>query len=266
MMKKNKILYAGKKQLLTLLALLTLLFGSSFLHAKTIELSATVISDNEKLITSRFMGFVKKVNVGEGDLVKKGTLLYEIDSTDIDSKKQQALLGVQIYQNQYSNVKINYERYKRLFAKGLVSKFEVEQLQLQYSNLKDMIEISKAQVTEVQNQYKYLKIKAPNDGVIIKKSIKEGEMAIPGMPALVLSDISSLKIKTQIAENDLQYISKNKSTTVEIPSINLSTKGLITAIIPSSNPMTHTFTIKIEFKTDYKVYPGMYAKVFIETE
>ena len=116
------------------------------------------------------------------------------------------------------------------------------------------------------NQYKYLKVKAPNDGVIIKKSIKSGEMAIPGMPALVLSDISSLKIKTEIAENDLQYISKNKSTTVEIPSINLKTQGVITAIIPSSNPMTHTFTIKIKFKSNEKVYPGMYAKVFIETK
>ncbi len=59
------------------------------INAKTIELSATVISDNEKLITSRFMGFVKNVNVNEGDIVKKGQLLYEIDSTDIDSKKQQ---------------------------------------------------------------------------------------------------------------------------------------------------------------------------------
>ena len=255
-----------KKQILVKMTLLALSGLGSFLHAKTIELSATVISDNEKFITSRFMGFVKNVNVSEGDLVKKGQLLYEIDSTDIDSKKQQALLGVQIYQNQFSNVKINYDRYKRLFEKGLVSKFEVEQLQLQFMNLKDMIDISKAQVNEVQNQYKYLQIKAPNDGVIIKKSIKSGEMAIPGMPALILSDISSLKIKTEIAENDLQYISKNKKTLVEIPSINLKTEGLITAIIPSSNPMTHTFTIKIKIKTNNSVYPGMYAKVFIESE
>lgn len=260
MMKRNTILLTGKKILLILLML-----TSSILYAKTIELSATVISDNEKFITSRFMGFVKQVNVAEGDIVKRGQLLYEIDSTDIDSKKRQTQLSVQMYQNQYTNVKRNYDRYKRLYDKGLVSKFEVEQLELQFKNLKDMIDIAKAQVTEVNNQYKYLKVKAPNDGVIIKKSIKSGEMAIPGMPALVLSDISSLKIKTEIAENDLKYISKNKKTTVEIPSINLKTQGIITAIIPSSNPMTHTFTIKIKFKSNDKVYPGMYAKVFIET-
>jgi len=248
-----------------LLIIFILFITNLNLLAKTIELSASVISDNEKFITSRFMGFIKEVNVNEGDFVKKGQLLYEIDSTDIDSKKQQAQLSLQIYQNQYNNVKINFERYKRLFSKGLVSKFEVEQLELQYKNLKDMIDISKAQVLEINNQYKYLEVRAPNDGVIIKKSIKSGEMAIPGISALVLTDFSALRIKAEITENDLQFIFKKKKVTIEIPSLNHKSKGEIIAIIPSSNPMTHTFTIKIKFTSSKIVYPGMYAKVFIQT-
>ncbi len=234
--------------------------------AKTIELSSTVISDNEKYITSRFMGFIKTVNVSEGDIVKKGQLLYAIDSTEIDSKKQQALLGVQMYENQYFTMKRNYERFKRLLEKGLVSKFEVEQLELGTKNLEDMVKISKAQVKEVDNQYRYLTIKAPNNGVIIKKTIKAGEMAIPGMPALVLSDLSSLKIKTEVSEGDLKNVFVGQEAKIQIPSINLETVGKIIAIIPSSNPMTHTFTIKLSFETTKKVYPGMYAKVFIETK
>jgi RND family efflux transporter MFP subunit len=190
------------------IAILTLLAVSilTTTWAKKIELSSTVISDNEKYITSRFMGFIKTVNVGEGDIVKKGQLLYSIDSTDIDSKKRQALLGVQMYENQYQTMKRNYERFKRLLEKGLVSKFEVEQLELGTKNLKDMVDISKARVQEVENQYQYLTIKAPNDGVVVKKNIKAGEMAIPGMPAIILSDLSSLKIKAEVSESDLKNI------------------------------------------------------------
>jgi len=232
--------------------------------AKTIELSSTVISDNEKYITSRFMGFIKSVNVAEGDIVKKGQLLYSIDSTEIDSKKQQALLAVQMYENQYLTMKRNYERFKRLLAKGLVSQFEVEQLHLGTVNLEDMVKITKAQVNEVDNQYRYLTIKAPNNGVIIKKTIKAGEMAIPGMPALVLSDLSSLKIKTEVSEGDLKNVFVGQSAIIEIPSMKLKTTGKIVAIIPSSNPMTHTFTIKLSFEKNKNVYPGMYAKVFID--
>ncbi|MEA3383929.1 MAG: efflux RND transporter periplasmic adaptor subunit [Campylobacterota bacterium] len=234
--------------------------------AKTIELSATVISDNEKYLTSRFMGFIKSVNVNEGDIVKKGKALYSIDSTEIDSKKQQALLGVQMYDNQYQIMKRNYERFKRLLEKGLVSKFEVEQLELGTKNLEDMVKISKSQVKEVENQYQYLTIKAPNDGVVIRKNIKAGEMAIPGMPAIILSDLSSLKIKTEVSEKDLKNISIGQSAKIEIPSMDIKTTGKIEAIIPSSNPMTHTFSIKLSFKNTKNIYPGMYAKVFIEVK
>ena len=82
------------KSLIALFILVNISLG------QTIELSSTVISDNEKLITSRFMGFIKSVNVSEGSIVKKGQILYSIDSTEIDSKKQQALMGVQMYENQ----------------------------------------------------------------------------------------------------------------------------------------------------------------------
>ncbi|MBD3840549.1 MAG: efflux RND transporter periplasmic adaptor subunit [Campylobacterales bacterium] len=248
------------------LLLISLVFFTTLSFGKTIELSSTIISDNEKYITSRFMGFIKEVRVNEGDLVKKGQLLYSIDSTEIDSKKQQATLAVQMYENQYQTMKRNYERFKRLFEKGLVSKFEVEQLELGTKNLEDMVKISRAQVKEVENQYQYLTIKAPNDAVVIRKNIKAGEMAIPGMPAVILSDLSSLKIKADIGESDLKNIFINQSCFVEIPSLQVKTKGKIVAIIPSSNPMTHTFTIKIEFENTKEVYPGMYAKVFIEVK
>ena len=240
-----------------------ILFTVSFLEAKNIELSGTVISDNEKYITSRYMGFIKNVSVSEGDIVKKGALLYSIDSTEIDSKKRQVLLSIQMYENQYITMKRNYDRYTRLYKKGLVSKFELEQLELASKNLRDMVEISKLQLKEVKNQYKYLTIKAPNDGVIIKKNIKTGEMAIPGMPAFILSDLSALQIKTEISENDLKNIYLGQKASVTIPSMNVNTDGKIIAIIPSSNPMTHTFTIKISFNKLSNIYPGMYAKVLI---
>jgi len=254
-----------KKKIQKLLILVTLF--TTTIYAQTIELSATVISDNEKYITSRYMGFIKSVNVSEGDIVKKGMLLYSIDSTEIDSKKRQANLSVQMYENQYQIMNRNYERFSRLYAKGLVSKFEVEQLELGSKNLEDMVKISKLQVQEVENQYQYLTIKAPNDGVIVKKNIKSGEMAIPGMPAVVLSDLSNLKIKTEISESDLKNIFLGQKSTISIPSMDLTTDGKITAIIPSSNPMTHSFTIKISFTgelNNLNIYPGMYAKVLID--
>ena len=234
------------------------------LVAETITLSGSVISDNQKMITSRFMGFVTNVNVSEGEKVKKGQTLYTIDSREIDSAKRQSELSLQMYQNQYTNVKLNLERYKRLLEKDMVSKYEVENLELAALNLQDMISIAEARVKEVMNQYRYLNIKAPNAGVVVAKNIKVGEMAMPGMPAIILSDLSDLKISAEIAESNLNQIEHGSKVIVKIPSLGIKTIGKVSAIIPNSNPMTHTFKIKVSFNTLNKsVYPGMYATIDI---
>jgi len=250
------------KKLLLILAL-----GAS-LMAEVLTLSGSVISDNQKMITSRFMGFVTSVNVSEGEKVKRGQVLYTIDSREIDSAKRQAELSLQMYENQYTNVKINLERHKRLLEKDMVSKYEVENLELAEKNLRDMINIAKARLQEVQNQYKYLIIKAPNDGVVVAKNIKVGEMAMPGMPAIILSDLSNLKILAEISESNLDSIAYGKKVLVKIPSIGFKTIGKVSAIIPSSNPMTHTFKIKISFNknNNKKIFPGMYATVDIKVD
>ncbi len=257
------------------LFLLTILMP---LAAYELELAGSVISDNQKMITSRYMGFIKNMKVSEGDIVRQGDLLYEIDSKEIDSAKSQvelaisqATLALQMNQAQYENIKRNLERHKRLFSKGMVSKYDLEQLELAEANYKDMVEISKKQVEqakakmqEVLNQYRYLKIVAPNDGVIVAKRANEGEIQLPGMPSLVLTDLSNLKIIVEIAESDLGKAEMGKSVKYEIPSIDLKGEGKIASIIPSSNPMTHKFKVKISFDSKGKfVFPGMYAKITI---
>jgi len=237
------------------------------LFANEIELSGTVISDNEKVITSRNMGFIKSVNVNEGSFVKKGDILYEIDSSNIDSNKNEILLNLQIQKNQLANIQTNYQRYKRLYAQDLVPKYDVEQLELNLLNTKNMIAITNTKLKEINAQYAYLTIKAPNDGLVIQKSIKAGEMAMPSAPALILSDLSSLKIKTDIAESNLNSIKLGQEVKVQIPSINFDTLGKISAIIPNINNSTHSFTLKISFdKNDYKIYPGMYSKIYLNVK
>jgi len=248
-------------------------------NAVEINLSGSVVSDNQKMMTSRYMGYVKNMAVSEGDIVKKGQLLYEIDSKEIESAERQVDLGIsqarlalQMNKNQYNNVLMNLSRHQRLYKKKMVSKYELETLELAAKNLKDMVEISQKQVEqaeakkeEVLNQYNYLKIQAPNDGVIVAKKLNEGEMAIPGMPAVILTDLSRLKIVAEISETQLKYINLGKALDIEIPSMGFSTTGKISSIIPSSNPMTHKFKIKIEFdRKGHSVYPGMYAKILIK--
>lgn len=254
------------------------IFLAVWLQAAPLSLSGVVSSDNQKSITSRYMGFVKEVYVEEGSSVKKGDLLYVIDSKEIDTAATQtdlaiaqAELSLAMYENQYANAMLNLERHQRLLAKDMVSKFEVENLELSTKNLHNMVLIAKKQIEqakqkrqEVQNQYHYLKVKAPNDGVVVSKHIKAGEMALPGVPSMVLSDLSSLKIVTEVAESHLGSLKIGDKVSVVIASIGYKSSGSIASIIPNSNALSHTFKVKIAFDVNEKIYPGMYAELLFE--
>jgi RND family efflux transporter MFP subunit len=255
--------------------LFSILTLGTLLNATGLTLSGVIISDNQKMITSRNMGFVTSVNVSEGSRVRKGDVLYTIDSREIDSAKTQIDMGIaqaelslQMYQNQYENLKVNLERHRRLYQQDMVSRYEVENLELSEKNLQNTIKISQRQVAqakarqaEVTNQYQYLRILAPNNGVVVSKNIKVGEMAMPGMPAIVLSDLSTLKIEVEVAENNLKMAPIGKKVKVSIPSTGFVGIGTVSSVVPNSNPMTHTFKIKISFSAKQTVYPGMYATV-----
>lgn len=255
--------------------IVTILAFAALANSATFETTGTVISENEKIITSRYMGFVKNVFVSEGQKIKNGQVLYTIDSKEMDENRkqaklmiEQAKLGVAMRENQYFDIKKNLERYKRLLEKGLVSKYEVEQMELGEKNMANMVDISKSQLAQaesgmqsVDNQFNYLEIKSPNDGVVTKKMVKVGEMAIPGMPAFMISDLSDIKISTEVGESDLANIKVGKKVTVSLPAINFNTTGVVQSIIPSSNPLTHSFAVKIKFNKNSSVYPGMYAKI-----
>ena len=108
-----------------------LVFVLTVANATEINLSGSVVSDNQKMITSRYMGYVKNMAVSEGDIVKKGQLLYEIDSKEIESAERQvdlaisqARLSLQMNKNQYNNVLTNLARHERLYKKKMVSKYD----------------------------------------------------------------------------------------------------------------------------------------------
>jgi multidrug resistance efflux pump len=113
----------------------------------------------------------------------------------------------------------------------------------------------------------YLKMPAPNDGIIVDKRIRVGDMVMPGMLAMIVVDMDHLEIQAEVAESDLKYVRDNKVVEITIPSLDYKASGYIKAIVPSANPMAHTFKVIIDFRKNIKkIFPGMYAKVLIHID
>lgn len=255
------------------------LLMSVVIQAEEIEITGTVVSNGQQMIGSRYMGYVKKVFVNLGDKVQREDDLYEMESAEFDMMKSQADLMleqskivVEYWRNKLSTVKAKRSRFNtdKTFRNKMnfmnVSDFddEVANINTMLEAMQVMVKEANIKAKQMTSTFKYLKMKAPSDGVVVKKNIKVGDMIMPGMLTVMIVDIENLEIEVSVPESILGQVKKGQKVKVEVPSIHYKTKGFIHAIVPDANPMTHKIKMRIKFdKGNANIFPGMYAKVTI---
>ncbi len=258
--------------------IVTFLLMMSLLYADDITITGTVVSDGQKMIGSRYMGYIKKVNVKVGDHVKREDVLYEMESAEFDIMKSQADLMleqskivVEFWRKRLENInKRKNSLEKRTKTKLLIG--DLDDLTSQAENVKAMLDSAQVMVAQANIKVKqlasvfnYLKMKAPSEGVIVRRNINVGDMIMPGMLTIMMVDTENLEIHVSVSESIIAKVSIGQQLIVKIPSIKYSTIGIIKAIVPAANPMTHKIQMRIAFdRGDKNVFPGMYAKVLIK--
>ncbi len=246
------------------------------LKADDITITGTVVSDGQKMIGSRYMGYIKKVFVKIGDKVKREDPLYEMESAEFDIMKSQADLMleqskivVEFWRKRLQNINKRKNRFKN---RKNIPMMDIDDLDAQAENVSAMLDSAQVLVKQASIKAKqmatifnYLKMKAPSDGVIVRRNIKPGDMVMPGMLTIMMVDTQDLEIDVSVSESIIAQVKVGEKLTVSIPSIKYKTIGTIKAIVPDANPMTHKIRMRITFdKGDHNVFPGMYAKVVIK--
>ena len=244
--------------------------------SNSLNITGTVVSDNQKMIGARYMGYVKHIYFNIGDSVKREDTLFELESAEFDIMKNQADLALEqaeIMVDMYRTRIDSIRREKALLRiRGKNNSVDWNNLDITADNVQAGLAASRSLVKNASEKMKqiatisnYLKVKAPNDGIIVQKRIRVGDLIVPGMLAIVLVDLNHLEIEGQISEADLLKVNAGDFISVTIPSIKFKTRGRIKSVVPSANPMTHTFKIRVSFHKDHKkIFPGMYAKLKIE--
>ncbi len=244
-----------------------------------IKLTGTVVSDGQQMIGSRFMGYVKKIFVKVGDKVEREDDLYEMESAEFDMMKMQADLMleqaktmVEFWRDKLKRVNNKRDRVRDTYRNDNTINFmDMADLDSEAANVETMLKSMQVMVKEANirakqmaSTYNYIKMKAPSDGIVVKRNIRVGDMVMPGMLTVLLVDMESLEIEVSIPESILSRVTEGKEVDIDIPSLGYSTKGVIYAVVPDTNPMTHKIQVRIHFdKGDKNIFPGMYAKVTI---
>ena len=216
-----------------------------------VELQANLKSRKNVVILSEFQGALKNLFVREGQLVKKGELLAEINDSGLKEQLDQMLI-------QANYTKDNFDRIKRLWEKNIGS-------EMQFLKAKSDFETNNKMVEQIRDQLSKTKIYAPFDGEIDEIISNLGSNLVPGSPILRVVNLDIIYAEAQVPE---KYVSSIELGTEALVSIPLLNKEVTSKIVQSGNfinPNNRTFRVEAPVENkDKKIKQNLNARIKIK--
>ncbi len=225
---KNKKITTGRKVTVNVRKLQPVIFNHYF------DASGEVESVNEAYISPEVNGQVEELFVKEGDRVKKGQLLAQLNSDIIQDNIRELKTSLEL-------ASYTYKKQKSLWEKKIGSELQYLQAKTNYESLQNKL-------STLQTQYQRSFIKSPINGYVDAIDLKVGEMAIPGQRFFHVVNLNRLYVNAQISEAYLPVINKGDAVEVRFsafPSIVLNKK--VYRIGKVINKQSRTF--KLQLKT-----------------
>lgn len=231
-------------------------------HKPTVISSGKIQSVNSADLSTRIMGFVTKVYVNVGDKVNKGQLLVSINNTDLQAQSAQVNASITEATVAFNNTQKDYNRFKNLFADNSASQKELDDITAQYEMAKARLEAAKQMKNEVNAQFAYSNITAPFSGIITSKTVKEGDMANPGMSLISLEAPGKFEVVTRVPESEISKIKSGIDVDVVVKSINKTIKGKVIEVSTSAKNTGGQYLVKVALdKTETNILSGMVTSV-----
>ena len=216
-----------------------------------VELQANLKSRKNVVILSEFQGALKNFFVREGQLVKKGELLAEINDSGLKEQLDQMLI-------QANYTKDNFDRVKRLWEKNIGS-------EMQFLKAKSDFETNNKMVEQIRDQLSKTKIYAPFDGEIDEIISNLGSNLVPGSPILRVVNLDIIYAEAQVPE---KYVSSIELGTEALVSIPLLNKEVTSKIVQSGNfinPNNRTFRVEAPVENkDKRIKQNLNARIKIK--
>ena len=216
------------------------------------EIMGTVVARNTADIGSKVQARVERVLVDIGSRVNKGAVLAELDAREFEAKVRQA-------QAMHEQAAQDLERFEKLLAQNAATRQE-------YDGIKARAAVARAALDEAETFLSYTRITAPFAGAVTRKMIDVGDLTAPGMPTFTLEESGPPRFEATIPDSYRRRIAAGQSVRVSIPVIDTAVTGRVVDISPSADPMSRTFTAKIELPALADLRPGQFGRLQLQAE
>jgi HlyD family secretion protein len=262
--------------------------------ASTVRAPGRVQPVTQVKLSANVPGEVTRLAVKEGDVVKKGQFLLQLDDTQVRSRMREAAAALEaarsnlrLSQASLDHSEATLKRRETLYQQKLVSPEEVETARTERDADRARVdanreEVSRAQATLIgaQDNLRKTTFTAPIPGTVTQLAIEQGEIVVtgtmnnPGTVILTIADMSAMKVEADVDETDVSSVALKQPATIKVDAFpDLSFTGHVTEIANSPKiSEVGTQEQQTNFEVDVAIEspppslrPGMTADVEIRT-
>ena len=239
----------------------------------TITATGTIEPVTSVTVGTQVSGIVSKLYVDYNSVVKKGQVIAELDRTNLTSELNRAKAELTSAQSTLNYETANFKRYQTLFDKGLVSANDYESAKLSYEKARQTVNSARESVQKAQTNLGYATITSPIDGVVLSKSVEEGQTVAASFntPELfnIAQDLTDMRVIADIDEADIGGVKEGQRVTFTVDAFpDDKFEGQVTQVrqeaTTTSNVVTYEVVVSAPNK-DLKLKPGLTANITIYT-
>ena len=239
----------------------------------SITATGTIEPVTSVTVGTQVSGIVSKLYVDYNSVVRKGQVIAELDRTNLISELNAQKASLASAQSSLNYQQSNFERYKTLFEKGLVSADEFESARLQYEQSKQQVAQSRESVQRAQTNLGYATITSPIDGVVLSKAVEEGQTVAASFntPELftIAQDLTNMRVIADIDEADIGGVKEGQRVTFTVDAFpDDKFEGAVTQVRQQATTESNVVTYEVVISApnnDLKLKPGLTANVTIYT-
>lgn len=227
------------------------------------QATGTVQAKNEAVISARIMATIASIPVRAGDTVKTGEPLIILDSRELEARLEQQLQTVTAAQARLSEAESTYNRIKSLAERGLATKAELDRAEAALRTARAELERARRMAEEAGTALSYSTISAPFPGRVIERFADPGDTATPGTPLMRIYDPENLRLEANVRESLASELNRGRELTVHIDALDQEFSAMVDEIVPSADPGSRSFVVKVMLPAQPNLYPGMFGRLLI---
>jgi RND family efflux transporter MFP subunit len=229
------------------------------------QAAGTLRAKVETVISPLITATISSIAVWAGDEVKAGQVLITLDSRELKARVDQVHQAVVAARARLKQTEKDLARVKRIIRAdpGAISKAERDRVQTALSTAQAEVMRLKRQEDEAETALGHSKLAAPIAGRIVERLGDPGDTAIQGEPLLRMYDPATLRLEANVRESVASKLAKNQPLTAEIDALNRKYAVVVDEIVPSADPGSRSFLVKVSLSGGAGLYPGMFGRLII---